>query len=153
MLPRNLWQLQCKFWWWGRRGPFGHNEEERGASVQRITQPRITSSYYIRMRWTCFKEEFRKIFFTACVSEEFDCDCLKVVNVELYHGCQRYHFLLPVFCTAIYGIGNGAANNLGEKSSKCWRLEISTQEQRERNKQGSLSWRSLNLHLSREMGG
>ena len=64
--------------------------------------------------------------------EEVDCDFLKVVNVELDHGCQRYHFLLPVFCTAICGIGNGAANNLGEKSSKCWRLEISTQEQRER---------------------
>ena len=42
------------------------------------------------------------------------------------------------FLHCIYGIGNGAANNLGEKSSKCWRLEISTQEQREREEQTRL---------------
>ena len=71
---------------------------------------------------------------TLKVSEEFDCDCLKVVNVATWSWLPAISLSDPrsVFCTAIFGIGNGAANNLGEKSSKCWRLEISTQEQRER---------------------
>ena len=76
---------------------------------------------------------------TLKVSEEVDCDCLKVVNVATWSWLPAISLSDPrsVFCTAIFGIGNGAANNLGEKSSKCWRLEISTQEHRERRERGT----------------